>query len=217
MRRGMEFFRQALARDPDYARAYVGLAEAYNGLGAYQYMPPIEARQSAEQALAAAARLDPTLAAVHLFRAQYKIYVGSEWGSAGDDLREALRRAPQDALAHLYLGLWCGMRGDRPARDAAISRAVELDPLSPFLHAIAGLAHTATSDHEDAIALTAKGLVLDPNSIPTLWVSSAALAHAGRFDEAARHAAHGVDLAQRGAILLSTCLLYTSDAADERS
>ena len=204
MRRGMEFFRQALARDPDYARAYVGLAEAYNGLGAYQYMPPIEARQSAEQALAAAARLDPTLAAVHLFRAQYKIYVGSEWGSAGDDLREALRRAPQDALAHLYLGLWCGMRGDRPARDAAISRAVELDPLSPFLHAIAGLAHTATSDHEDAIALTAKGLVLDPNSIPTLWVSSAALAHAGRFDEAARHAAHGVDLAQRGAILLST-------------
>ena len=204
MRRGVQFFRQALARDPNYARAYVGLAEAYNGLGAYQYMAPIEARQTAEQALAAAARLDPTLAAVHLFRAQCKIYLGSEWGSAGDDLREALRGAPQDALAHLYLGLWCGMRGDRRARNAAISRAVELDPLSPFLHAIAGFAYTVTSDHDDAIALTAKGLVLDPNSIPTLWVSSGALAHAGRFDEAARHVTHGIDLSQRSAMLLGT-------------
>ena len=41
MRRGVEFFRQALARDPDYAKAYAGLAEAYNGLGIYQYMPSV--------------------------------------------------------------------------------------------------------------------------------------------------------------------------------
>jgi tetratricopeptide (TPR) repeat protein len=167
-------------------------------------MPPVDARRNVEEALAAAARIDPTLGAVHLFRGQCKLYLGPEWGSAGDDLGEALRRAPQDALAHLYMGLWCGMRGDRAARNAAISRAVELDPLSPFLHAIAGLSYNVSGDHDDSIALTAKGLALDPNSIPVLWVSSASLAHAGRLDEAVRHASHGAELAQRGAILLST-------------
>ena len=204
MRRGVEFFRQALARDQGYARAYVGLAEAYNGLGGYQYTSTVEARLNAEEALTAAERADPTLASVHLFRGQSKLYLGPKWDAAGDDLREALRLAPQDAMAHLYTGLWHGMRGERAPRDAAISRAVELDPLSPFVHAISGFAYDVTGDFDGAVALTDKGLALDPNSIPTLWVSCANLLHAGRVDDAVRHASRAAELGQRGAILLGT-------------
>jgi TolB-like protein/tRNA A-37 threonylcarbamoyl transferase component Bud32/Tfp pilus assembly protein PilF len=204
MRRGVEFFRQALARDPDYARAYVGLAEAYNGLGIYQYMPTIQARRSSEEALAAAALADPTLASVHLIRAQRKLYLGSEWGSAGDDLRIALRHGPQDALAHLYFGYWSGLRGDSAARTASVARALELDPLSHFVHSIAALSYMVSRDDEGALPLALKGLALDPNSIPCLWAFSVTAARLGRVEEALRHMTRAVELAQRGPIMLGT-------------
>jgi TolB-like protein len=212
MRRGVELFRQALARDPNYARAYVGLAEAYNGLGVYQYMSPVEARRNAEEALAAAERADPTLAAVYLFRGQCKLYLGPEWASAGDDLHEALRRAPQDALAHLYVGLWNGLRGDREARSVAIARALELDPLSPFVNCISGLSHIVAGDDDQGVTLSAKTLALDPNSIPGLWASCVAHLHIGRMDEAVRDAARAVELGQRGPILLGTLGLILARA-----
>jgi serine/threonine-protein kinase len=204
MRRGVEFFRQALARDPDYARAYAGLAEAYNGLGIYQYMPTVQARRSAEEALTAAAHADPALASVHLLRGQCKLYLGPEWGSAGDDLRIALRHGPQDALAHLYLGYWSGLRGDLATRSASVARAVELDPLSPFLHSIAALSYMVTAEDESALALAIKGLALDPNSIPCRWASSVCYVRLGRAEEALHEATRAVELGQRGPILLGT-------------
>ena len=137
-------------------------------------MPTIEARRHAEEALAAAARADPALASVHLLRAQRKLYLGPEWGSAGDDLREALRRAPQDGLAHLYLGYWHGLRGDCAERTTAINRALELDPLSHFVHSIASLSYIVTREYDEGVTLSQKGLALDPNSIPCWWASAVA-------------------------------------------
>jgi tetratricopeptide (TPR) repeat protein len=204
MRRGVEFFRQALARDPDYARAYAGLAEAYNGLGIYQYMPTVQARRNAEEALEAAAFADPALASVHLLRGQCKLYLGPEWGSAGDDLSITLRHGPQDALAHLYFGYWNGLRGDTAARTASVARALELDPLSPFVHSIAALSYMVTPDDEAALPLAFKGLALDPNSIPCLWAASVCYGRRGRTDEAIRQMTRGVELGQRGPILLGT-------------
>jgi eukaryotic-like serine/threonine-protein kinase len=204
MRRGVEFFRQALARDPDYARAYVGLAEAFNGLGIYQYMPTVQARRSSEEALEAAALADPMLASVQLLRAQCKLYLGPEWVSAGDDLDLALRHAPQDALAHLYFGYWSGLRGDLAARTASVRRALELDPLSPFVHSIAALSHMVTPDDEGALPIALKGLELDPNSIPCLWAYSVSSARRGRVEDAIRQMTRAVELGQRGPILLGT-------------
>lgn len=55
MRRGLEFFEQALVRDPRYARAHLGVAEAYIALGVYQAIPTMEGAQKAEQAIARSA------------------------------------------------------------------------------------------------------------------------------------------------------------------
>jgi hypothetical protein len=82
LRRGVEFFRQALVRAAGYARAYAGIAEAYHGLGT-KYVPTLDARREAEVALAAAERADPALPSLPFLRAQRKLYLGPEWGSAG--------------------------------------------------------------------------------------------------------------------------------------
>ena len=212
LRRGVEFFRQALARDPNYARAHAGLAEAFNGLGVYQYIPTVEARRNAEEALAAATRADPALASVHLLRAQSKLLVGPEWGSAGDDLLEALRHAPQDGLTHLYLGYWHGLRGERPERTAAINRALELDPLSHFVHSIAGLSYIVTREYDEVVTLSQKGLALDPNSIPCWWASTIGNLYCGQMEAATRSALRSVELSQRGPILLGTLGLVLAKA-----
>src|SRR4029453_9169191 len=75
---------------------------------------------------------------------------------------------------------------------------------APFLAGALPFAHDGTGGFDGAVALTDKGLELDPNSIPTLWVSSANLLHAGRVDDAVRHASRATELSQRGALLLGT-------------
>jgi serine/threonine-protein kinase len=201
--RAVKLLRQALARDPNYARAHLGLVEAYVGLGVYEYIPPAEARREAETALEAAARADPELPALPLMRAQLKLYLRPDWPSAGSDLRKAIRRQPQEALAHAYLAYWSSLMGDRPGRSAAMRQALALDPLSPFVHALAGLSCLVAGDLAEALGLYDAGLALDPNSVVNLWQSAVALHRLGRLDEAIRRHARAVELGQRGPTLLA--------------
>jgi serine/threonine-protein kinase len=217
LRRGVELFRQALARDAGYARAYAGIAEAYHGLGIYQYVPTLEARRQAEAALAAAEGADPGLPSIPFLRAQRKLYLGPEWGSAGADLREALRRAPHDSVAHAYAAVWSGLAGDTVTQAAASARAVALDPLSPFVHAIASLSHYATGDYAAVVALNERGLAIDPNSVVNLWGACISMPYIGRLTEAVACAARAVELGQRGPILVGTLgsLLAKAGRRDE--
>ncbi|MDB4881651.1 MAG: protein kinase [Gemmatimonadetes bacterium] len=203
MRRGLEFFQQALARDPQYARAHLGVAEAYIGLGVYQAIRTLEAREKAEAAIARAAALTPDLAAIHLLRGQLKLYLRPDWPTAGDDLAESLRRDPNDALANAYMGILSGMLGDRAACTRWSARAVECDPLSPFVRGVAGMGHYECHEYDVALQLYEEGLSLDPNSVLCLWQSGMTLDRLGRFDEELERFERAVDLSRRGVLMMS--------------
>ncbi len=203
MRRGLEFFQQAIARDPAYARAHLGVAEAYIGLGVYQAIPPAEARVKAERAIVDAVALKPELAAVHLLRAQLKLYLGADWPTAGADLAEALRRDPNDALANVYMGYLCSLLGDRPTRTKWSLRGVQCDPLSPFVHGIAGMSYYCTGEYDEAIRLYDEGLAMDPNSVVCLWQSGVSFERLGRLDDALPRFSRAVDLSRRGSLMLA--------------
>ena len=203
MRRGLEFFEQAIARDPVYARAHLGVAEAYIGLGVYQAIPAADARANAEAAIARAFALTPDLAAVPLLRAQLKLYLRPDWPTAGDDLAESLRRDPNDALANVYMAYLSGLLGERAARSRWSARAVECDPLSPFVRGIAGMSHYVTGDYDDALRLYEEGLALDPNSVVCVWQSGMTLDRLGRFSEELERFTRAVDLSRRGLLMLS--------------
>ncbi|HEX8944286.1 MAG TPA: protein kinase [Gemmatimonadaceae bacterium] len=203
MRRGLEFFEQAIARDPAYARAHLGVAEAYIGLGVYQTIPAAEGRERAEAAIAKAVALNADLAAIPLLRAQLKLYLRPDWPTAGDDLAESLRRDPNDALANVYMAYLSGLLGDRATRSRWSARAVECDPLSPFVRGIAGMSHYCTSDYEEALRLYNEGLALDPNSVVCLWQSALTLDRLGRFDEELERSTRALDLSRRGTLMMS--------------
>jgi serine/threonine protein kinase/tetratricopeptide (TPR) repeat protein len=207
MHRGLEFFKEALRRDPLYARAHLGVAEAYIGLGVYQYVPPLEARREAERELAEAERLQPDLGQLFVQRAQLKLYLRADWPTAIDDCLRALRRDPNDALANAYLSFANGLLGRWEACKAASKRAVECDPLSPFVRAVSVIAFHSVDD-PDAGAQAAlvrhdEGLALDPNSVLNLWISAVRLGDLGRFDEALYRMARAVELTQGGALMIA--------------
>lgn len=203
MRRGLEFFEQAIARDPVYARAHLGVAEAYIGLGVYQAIPTAEGRAQATSAIARAAALDPDLAAIPLLRGQLKLYLNHDWDTAGDDLAESLRRDPNDAIANVYMALLSAMLGDRAERSRWSAHAVKCDPLSPFVRGVAGMCHYITRDYDDALHLYEEGLAMDPNSVICLWQSGMTLDRLGRLNEELERFTRAVDLSSRGALMVS--------------
>ena len=203
MRRGLEFFQQAIARDPAYARAHLGVAEAYIGLGVYQAIPPKEARELAEEAIARAAALKPDLAAIPLLRAQLKLYLRPDWPSARDDLVSSLQRDPNDALANAYMAYLNGLLGERSERSRWAATAVARDPLSPFVRGIAGMSHYVSGDYDEALRLYDEGLALDPNSAICVWQSGMTLDRLGRFEESRGRFQRAVDLSRGGALMVS--------------
>jgi serine/threonine-protein kinase len=203
MRRGLEFFQQAVARDPAYARAHLGVAEAYIGLGVYQVIPTKEAREKAEAAIAKAESLRSDLAALPYLRAQLKLYLRPDWSTAGEDLAEALRRDPDDALANVYMGYLSGLLHDVAGCREWTARAVARDPLSPFVRGIAGMALYCAGEYEHALRLYEEGLTLDSNFVLCLWLSGITLERLDRADESLARFSRAVDLSRRAALMVS--------------
>jgi serine/threonine-protein kinase len=205
LRRAIEYFRQALGRDPNYARAHLGLAEAHIGLGVYQYIPTIEANDVATSALRAAERLRPDLALVHVLWGQLKLYLRPDWHEAGPHFERALAIDPNEPLTHTYLAFLNGMLGNLEASRAAALRAVSLDPLSLFVRAVSvmGFPVVGILGADSAAALDAHetALAMDPNSVLHLWMSAVRLADFGRHAEAVARLHRTVELTQRAPLI----------------
>jgi eukaryotic-like serine/threonine-protein kinase len=206
LRRAIEYFRQALGRDPNYARAHLGLAEAHIGLGVYQYIPTIEANEVATAALQAAERLRPDLALVHVLWGQLKLYLRADWHEAGPHLERALAIDPNEPLAHAYVAFLNGMLGHLEASKAAALRAVSLDPLSVFVRAVSvmGFPVVGIPGADSAAALDAHetALAMDPNAVIHLWMAAVRLADFGRHEEAVARMRRTVELTQRAPLIV---------------
>jgi len=206
LQRAIDFYRQALVRDANYARAHAGLAEAYLGLGVYQYIPTIEAAREAETALLAAARHAPDMPLVHVLWGQLKLYLRWDWHEAGPHFERALATDPRDALALAYTAFLNGMLGNLEISRDAASNAVAADPLSLFVRAVSVMGFPTVGilgcDSVAALVRHDEALALDPNSMINLWMSSVRLADFGRHDEALERIRRAVELTQRGPIMV---------------
>ena len=206
LRRAIEYFKQALARDPNYARAHVGLAEAHIGLGVYQYVPTIDAAREAEQSLRAAEKLEPNLAILHVLWGQLKLYLRNDWHEAGPDLARALAIDPHEPLAHAYLAYLNAMLGNLEESKAAAERAVAADPLSVFVRAVSVMGFPVHgipgADSAAALAAHEEALRMDPNAVIHLWMSAMRLQDFGRNEEALASITRAVELTQRGPLVL---------------
>ncbi|HVB37194.1 MAG TPA: tetratricopeptide repeat protein [Vicinamibacterales bacterium] len=195
--RAADAFREATREDPDYARAWVGLAETHLAQRSELLTAPGTALDQAERAARRAATLDPSLAEAHAALGEVLHLRDAHDRTAETELRRAIALNPSDVLARdRYACLLLDAGRTDQALDE-IARAIVLDPRSPSLLAARGWILYRAGDDDGAAAAFQAALAIDP-SLPFAHYGLGRIdeRHA-RFDEAvahfeqARDASHG--------------------------
>jgi serine/threonine-protein kinase len=131
-RSGIEFFRQAIERDPNYALAYAGLADAYNQMGMWTTLPPSESFPKAKVAAERALQLDDSLAEAHTALAFTKYRYEWDFAGAERECQRAISLNPNYAAARELYGFQMYLVNPRSFDEAIreLKTAQEIDPLS---------------------------------------------------------------------------------------
>jgi serine/threonine-protein kinase len=132
LRESIDAFSRAVVRDPQFAPAYAGLADAYNVLAQFGYIPPREGMEQARRAAERALDIDPGLAEGHVSLAAIIEAYDWNWASAEREYRRALELNPALPQAHLWYGMFLRDQGRLQEALPEIRRAAQLDPFSVF-------------------------------------------------------------------------------------
>jgi Tfp pilus assembly protein PilF len=181
--RAAEYFQQAIAIDPGYARAYVGLADTYI---APRNSAPSERFRRARELVTAALALDSTLAEAHTSMGWILMWYDRDWAAAERHLQRATTLDPGYLWAQQWYGAYLAAVGRNEESLAASRRAQQLDPLSVAANTHVGTHLLYLGRYEEAIQQYHKALELDPNFFMARWGLSRAFLHLDQPAEAIR-------------------------------
>ena len=168
LKKSIEYFNQAIEKDPGYALAYAGLADVYNVATVYLGLSPKDVFPQAKAAAAKAVELDDTLAEAHSALATVKGQYDRDWAGAEREFRRAIELNPGYPTAHYFYGFvsLCPM-GRFEEAIAELKKAIELDPFSGTVNSNLGWTLYFARQYDQAIAQCRKTLEIDPNfSLP---------------------------------------------------
>jgi TolB-like protein/Tfp pilus assembly protein PilF len=163
--KAIEYFNDAIARDPKYAQAYTGLADAYALLGSLPdaQMPRPEAMPKARAAALTALQLDDSLAEAHTSLAFEELQYEWNWPQAEREFKTALQLNSNYATAHQWYALWFVSRGQTDEALDQLSQAEKADPLSIIIKCDISEMLTTASRYEQAAAAARRALDLEPD------------------------------------------------------
>jgi eukaryotic-like serine/threonine-protein kinase len=183
-REAINYFKKAIEKDPGYALAYAGLADAYNAQPYYAAVDPRDVFPKAKAAARKALELDRTLAEPHTALGWTTAVYEWDWSQAEQHFRKALELRPSYAVGHLLYAWFLAWEG---RFDQAISedlRARELDPLSPRIMAHLGAVYNVARQYDRAIEIYRETLTRYPNFSRARWDLGRAYYHKGEYERA---------------------------------
>jgi TolB-like protein/lipoprotein NlpI len=183
LRKAIDYFNQAIAKDPNYALAYVGLADSYLLLSSYAADSPAESLPPARSALKKALELDDSLAEAH---ASFGLLATLELDlhRALDELKRAVELKPNYATAHHWLALAHLTLAQFDSSISEAKRAIELDPLSLVINADTGWILFSARRYGEAEAQVRKTLEIGPQFFLAHYYLGQVLQFKGRLGEA---------------------------------
>jgi TolB-like protein/Tfp pilus assembly protein PilF len=185
LNKAADYFNQAIAADPKYALAYVGLADSYVLMPLYGAGVPRDSYPKAKAAAKKALELDDALAEAHTSLAQVHTYYDFDFSQATKEFQRAIELNPNYATAHQWYGnsdLVALARFDEAI--AEVKRAIELDPLSLVINTDLGTTYYRARRYDEAIDQLRKTLEMDPGFYYARWNLGSALAAKGVLDVA---------------------------------
>jgi TolB-like protein len=165
LRKSIEYFEQALEKDPHYALAYAGLSDSHNLLGYLGIAPSKEAFPKSEAAALKALEMDDSISEAHLSLAKVKLFY--DWDGPGfeSELKRTLDLDPNYPDAYSMSGTYLLAIGKFNESLAARKRSQELDPVSPLFNTSVGWSYFYDRRYDDAIEWYKKAIELDPGVI----------------------------------------------------
>ena len=178
------YFELALQKDPNYARAYVGVANVWMSRGDAGFMQPSETIPKAKAAIAEALALDDTLSEAHIALANIVGPYDHDWSAAEREFRRGIALNPNSADGHfMYADFLISMRRTQEW-NAEVQRALELDPFNPFFPCFYGWHLVYVRRYDEAISQFHKVLATEPDFSSAHMGLWGALYKTGRHKEA---------------------------------
>jgi TolB-like protein/DNA-binding winged helix-turn-helix (wHTH) protein/Flp pilus assembly protein TadD len=160
--RAIEYFNRATVRDPRFALAWSGIADARLGSTINADLPPLTVGPQARGAASHASEIEPGLAEAQYSRGYVSFLLDWDWPAAEMSFRRSIAINPGFSLAHLYLGHVLSQMRRHAEAQSETRRAAELDPLNPMNHAIASQVAFQARDYPAALEYAKRAATLDP-------------------------------------------------------
>jgi tetratricopeptide (TPR) repeat protein len=192
--KAVDYFRRALAVDPSYATAYLGLADCYVVLGYFGFAPPGEVCPRAKAAAAAALDIDQNLSGAHATLASLSAIYDWDQRRAETGFRRAIDIQPEYAFAHQLYGVSLLTWNRFEEGLAALKIAEQLEPLAPMIETQLAAGLYVNGRHAEAEEGCQTALELEPNFWPAHYFLALVLEQEGRYGEAIRELERAVEL-----------------------
>ena len=184
MQKAIEYFQQALEKDPAYSLAYAGLADTYAYLSFFNVIPSRQAMPKAKAAAAKALEIDHDLAEAHVSLGYVSFTYDGDWLAAGKHFEQALALNPAYSGAHTFYAFYLSSRGRSLEAIAVAKRALDRDPASPAVsHSLAVQLYLARQ-FDQAIEQAHNTLEMDANFAISYQVLGEVYLSKGMYQEA---------------------------------
>jgi len=184
VQKSVELFEQAVGKDPNFALAYAGIADAYNFTNILGVLAPRESSLKAEAAATKALALDPQLGEAHTALGLVKSHYYFDFAGAQREFLKALELNPNYANAHLfYAGAYLAPMGRHEEAIAEMKKALEVDPLSLPLNNMMGETYVWAGEYDRAQRQFQHTLDLEPTFSLAHFYYADLLKEMGRYEE----------------------------------
>ena len=160
--KSIEYFQDAIAKDPAFAAAYAGLAGSYSLLGS-NVLPPEVAREKARAAASKALELDPASAEGHGEMGLIEFYYDWNWKQAEQEFQRAIEINPSYATTHQWYSHYLRAMGRLPEALEQAKEAQQSDPLSLSINTTLAARYRDLRQYDQAIEVLQRTLELEPN------------------------------------------------------
>jgi len=201
--KGIDYFQQAIAKDPAYALAYSGLADCYSSLADFGLLPAMEAYLKAKDAALKAVELDDTRAEAHGSLALIKSSYDWDWSGADKEIRRAIELNPGYADARRLPAEVLWQTGRLNEAIAESKANLELDPISLGNNVDLGVEYFLARQYDQVIEQERKVLELDPNYVDAYYFQGIAYLKKSMYKEGKADLEKGVAIAPASEVALT--------------
>jgi TolB-like protein/DNA-binding winged helix-turn-helix (wHTH) protein/Flp pilus assembly protein TadD len=185
LNKGIEYFQQAIDKDPNYALAYAGLTDSYSLLGsAIGGLSPKETFSKAKAAAVKALAIDDTLAEAHAALALVNLRYDWDWSATEREIKRAIALNPNYATTYHWYADYLVVMGRLDEAIVQIKQAQKLDPLSLIINTVMALRLYHARQYDQAIEQCQKTLEMDPNFAQAHFALGQAYEQKAKYEEA---------------------------------